>query len=63
MFRFAAENYKLKLKSLSCKLYNNKYMVTSIKIINTDVFAWITALLFKLLNHKVLLINRKHNRN
>ena len=51
------------LKVQSCKLYNNKYMIASTKITNTEVFAFIAALVFKLLSHQVLLINRKDNRN
>ena len=64
MFRFAAENYKLNLKLQSCKLYNNKYMIASMQITNTEIFALITVLLvFKLSGSKVLFINRKDNRD
>ena len=59
MFRFAAENYKLNLKLQSCKLYNNKYMIASTQMINIEIFALITVLVFNLLCHKVLFINRK----
>ena len=51
------------LKVQSCKLYNNKYMIASIQITNTENFAFITVLVFKLLSLKVLFINRKANRN
>ena len=47
----------------SCKLYNNKYMIPSTQITNTGIFAFIAVLDFKLLNRKVLFVNRKDNRN
>ena len=47
----------------SCKLYNNKYMIASTQIRNTEIFAFIAVLAFKLLTRKVLFINRKHKRN
>ena len=46
----------------ACKLYNNKYMVTSPQITNTEIFAFTAFLVFKLLSRKVLFINRKANR-
>ena len=51
------------LKVQSCKLYNNKYMISSTQITNTEIFAFITVLVFKLLSRKDLFINRKDNRN
>ena len=51
------------LRVHSCKLYNKKNMVASTKITNTEIFSFIAALVFKLLNRKVLFINRKDNRN
>ena len=51
------------LKVQSCKLYNDKYMITSIQIINTVIFAFVTVLVFQSLSHKVLFINRKNNKN
>ena len=51
------------LKVQSCKLYNNKYMIVSPQITNTEIFAFIAVLVFKLLSRKVLFINRKNNRN
>ena len=51
------------LKAQSCKLYNNKYMIASTQIINTDIFLFIAVPVFKLLGRKVLFINRKDNRN
>ena len=45
------------LKVQSCKLYN-KY-ITSTKITNLEIFAFIAVLVFTLLNRKVLFIIRK----
>ena len=45
---------------MSCKLYNNKYQT---QVTNTDIFALIAVLVFKLFNRKVLFANRKDNRN
>ena len=53
------ENLKVK----SCRFYNNKYMIAATQITNTEVFAIIAVLVFKLLRRKVLFINRKDNRN
>ena len=36
----------------SCKLYNNKYM-------NTDIFAFISVLVFRLLSSKFCLLTEK----
>ena len=52
-----------KLKVQTCKLYNNKYMITSTQITNTEIFVSIAVLVFKLLSHKVLFINKKDKRN
>ena len=43
----------------SCKLYNDKYMVASTQIANTETFAFIAFLVFMLFNRKVLFLNRK----
>ena len=51
------------LKVQSCKSHNNKYMIASTQITNTEIFAFIAVLVFKLLSHKALFINRKDNRN
>ena len=51
------------LKVESYKLYNNKYIIASTQITNTEIFAFIAFLVFKLLNRKVLFINGKDNRN
>ena len=45
------------------QLCNNKYMITSTQITNTEIYAFIAALVFKLLRRKTLFINRKDNRN
>ena len=52
-----------KLKVQSCKLCNNKYMIASTQITSIEIFAFVAALVFKLLSRKVLFINRKDNRN
>ena len=41
----------------------NKYMIASTQITNTENFAIIAVLVFKLFSRKVLFINRKDNRN
>ena len=51
------------LKVQSCKLYSSKYMIASTQKANTEIFAFIAVLVFKLLSRKVLFINRKGNRN
>ena len=38
-------------------------MVSSTQITNTEIFALIAVIVFKLLSRKVLFINRKDNRN
>ena len=38
-------------------------MIASTEITNTEIFALIAVLVFQLLSRKVLLINRKDNRN
>ena len=56
--------FKIKtLKVQSCKLHNDKYMVASTQITITEIFAFISVLVFKLLSRKVLFVNRKSNRN
>ena len=56
-------NQRRTLKVQLCKLHNNKCMTASTQITNTEIFAFITALVFKLLGRKVLFINRKDKRN
>ena len=41
------------------KLYNNKYMIVSTQITNTENFAFIAILVFNLLSCKVFSISRK----
>ena len=53
----------LYLKVQSCKLYNNKHMIAPTQIRNTKTFALIALLVFKLLSHEVLFVNRKDKRN
>ena len=53
----------LLLKVQSCKLDDDKYMIASTQVTDTEMFAFIAVLVFKLLSHKVLFINRKGNRN
>ena len=50
------------LEVQSCKSYN-KYMIASAQITNSEIFAFIAVLAFKLLSRKDLFINRKDNRN
>ena len=38
-------------------------MIAPTQIANTEIFAFVAALVFELLSRKVLLINRKDNRN
>ena len=51
------------LKVLSCKSYNNKYMIGSTQMKNVEIFAFIAVLVSKLLSRKVLFGKRKDNRN
>ena len=51
------------LKVQSCKLYNNIYMIGSTQVTNTEIYAFIAVLVFKLLSRKVLFRNRRDNRN
>ena len=56
-------NLFILLKIKSCKLYNNKYMIASTQVTNTDIFAFIAVLILKLLSHEFLFINGKDKRN
>ena len=51
------------LKVQSCKLNNNKYMIASTQIANTESFAFTAVLVFKLLSRNFLFINKKDSRN
>ena len=46
-----------------CKLYHDKYMNASTQITNTEIFAFIAVIVFKLLRHKCLLISGKDDKN
>ena len=54
-FSFASLNVR------SCKLYDSKYMIASTPITNTEIFAFMAVVVFKLLSRKALFINRKDN--
>ena len=41
----------------------SKYMFASTQITNTEIFAFIAVLVFKLVSRKVVFINSKDNRN
>ena len=43
-------------------LFDDKYMITSAQLTKTEIFAFITVLVFKLLSRKVLFIDRKDDR-
>ena len=43
------------------KLHNNKYVIASTQMTNTEIFAFIAVVVFKLMSHKVLFINKKDN--
>ena len=38
-------------------------MIASTQITNSEIFAFVAVLVYKLLSHKVLFISRKDNRN
>ena len=66
VFYACTEEYKHNncfLKVQSCKLLNDKYMITLTQITNTKIFAFIAVLVFNLLSRKVLFLNRKDNAN
>ena len=48
-----SERFVTTLKVQSCKLYNNNYMIASTQITNTEIFTFISALVFKILSGKV----------
>ena len=51
------------LKVESCRLNNNKYMITSTQIKNNEIFAFTAVLVLKLLSGKALFINKEDNKN
>ena len=50
---------KNNLKVQSCKLNNNKYMIASTQITNTEIFAFTAVLVFTLLSRKILFIKKR----
>ena len=62
MVEFIHEN-PFKLKVQSWKSRKNKYMIASTQITNIEIFAFVAALVFKLLSRRILFINRKDKRN
>ena len=46
-------------KGTVLRLYNNRYMIASTQITNTEICTLISALVLKLLSRKVLFTNRK----
>ena len=51
------------LKVQSFKLYDNKYMIASTQITNTDISAFITVLVNKSLIRNDLFINKTNDKN
>ena len=51
------------VKGTVMQSYNNKYMIASAIITNTENFAILFVLVFKLFSRKVLLMNKKNSRN
>ena len=47
----------------SCKLFNNKYMITSTQITNTEIFTFLAVLVFELFSRKILFMKRENNGN
>ena len=54
-------NWNTRIKGTVMQI--NKYVIASTPITNTESFASIAVLVFKLSSRKVLFINRKDNRN
>ena len=44
-------------------MYNNKYMIASTQIANSEIFAFVAVVVFKLLSGQFLFVNRKDKRN
>ena len=57
-----SEKHSPDFKGQSCKLYNSKYTIASTQITNSEIFAFVAVLIFKLLSCKVLFINRQDNK-
>ena len=54
--RASSHKFPINLKVQSCKLYNNKHMIASTQLTNTEIFAFISVLVFKLLSRKILYV-------
>ena len=54
--------YSEPLKVQSFKLNNSKFMIVSTQITNTEIFAFIVVLVFKLLRLNVFFINTKRQK-
>ena len=66
VFYACTEEYKHNncfLKVQSCKLLNDKYMITLTQITNTKIVAFIAVLVFNLLSRKVFFIDRKDRKS
>ena len=65
MFNISNNIYKtwFILKVQSCESYNNKDMIASTQVTNTEIFSFIADLVLKLSSRKVLFIKRKESRN
>ena len=59
----SSSNTSTLLKVQSYKLCYSKYIIASMQIKSTEVFAFLTVLVFKLLRRKDVFINRKDKRN
>ena len=49
------------IKGTIMKIIYHRYIIASIEITNIEIFAFIAVLVFKLLSHKLLFINKKDN--
>ena len=52
---YPSKEYGFDLKVQSCKLYNIKYIIASIQVTKTEIFAFVAVLVFKLLTIKFCL--------
>ena len=59
-FRITKSGFKGTVMQINQSL---KYIIALSQIKNTEIFAFIAMLVFKLLSRRVLFINRKDNRN
>ena len=58
MWHYHLNGGQPRLKVQSCKLCNDKYMIASTRLKDTDISAFIVLLVFKLSSCKILFINR-----